>query len=514
MRIITATQAARLIEDDWWLIPGGFGCCGHPDSLTKALRARFLESGHPRRLNLLFASGAGDRQGRGLDTLALPGLINKVIGGFWGFCPGLVGMARSGAIEAHNWPQGVICKLFSSIASGAAGLLSPVGLGTFVDPRLDGGVIDSRGSMPLVEHLTLRGREQLFYPAQRVDCALLRATAADEAGNISFIEETSYMDALTQALAAKNSGGIVIVQVKRVVNEREMPLAEVKIPGFLVDYVVLAEDDHPQTYGNAYEAAYTSRLAPLPARVHGKVPLAKRLIVARATRELSSHRGANVNLGIGIPALLGAQAKALSMDDYTLTIESGLVGGIPDEGLSFGASLNPQAMMEQASLFDFYDGGGIDVAFLGFGQVDAAGNVNVSRFGDRVTGAGGFINISQSARKIVFCGTLTTGGLELDHRGGLLRVSREGSVRKFLPSVSHLTFSGAQAAARGTDVLYITERAVFGLVDARLQLREIAPGISIEALRAAMACDFTVAASVVQLDCSLETAVDSLERAA
>jgi propionate CoA-transferase len=424
-------------------------------------------------------------------------------------------MARSGHIEAHNWPQGVICKLFAAIAAGAPGLLSPVGLGTFVDPLLDGGVIDSRGSHPLVERLTLRACEQLFYPAQRVNCALLRATAADEAGNLSFVEETSYMDALAQALATRNSGGIVIVQVKRLVRAQDMALAEVRIPGFLVDYIVLAEDEHPQTYGKAHEAAYTSRTAPLPARVHGNVSLAKRLIVARAARELGRHRAATVNLGIGIPALLGETARALSMDnDYTLTIESGLVGGIPDEGLSFGASLNPQAVMEQAALFDFYDGGGIDVAFLGFGEVDAAGNVNVSKFGNRATGAGGFINISQAANKIVFCGTLTTGGLELEQRDGRLRVRREGRVRKFLPRVSHLTFSGADACTRGKEVLYITERAVFALRNGRLELRELAPGITPETLRKAMDCDFTFAGSVERLDIEPQPTLDATNLAA
>ncbi|KAF0811306.1 Caffeate CoA-transferase [Andreprevotia sp. IGB-42] len=497
MKIITASQAAQYIQDDWWIIAGGFGCCGHPDSLTQSLRTRYLETGRPRRLNLLFASGAGDKRGKGVDALALKGLISTVIGGFWGFCPGLVKMARQGQIEAHNWPQGVICKLFSSIASGAPGLLSKVGLGTFIDPQFDGGVIDTRGSTPRVEKLPFHGQQWLFYPSQKVDCALLRGTAADELGNISFADETSFMDAQAQALAVKNSGGTVIVQVKRLIAAAEMRPSDVKIPGFLVDYVVLAEDAHPQTYGKQHEAAYTARAAPLPARVHTDMPLAKQIIVARAALELEKHRGANVNLGIGIPALLGAKARELGIADYTLTIESGLVGGIPDEGLSFGASLNPQAVMDQAALFDFYDGGGIDVSFLGFGEVDVAGNVNVSKFGNRIHGAGGFVNISQSARKIVFCGTLTAQGLEVAMAGAGLKVLREGRTRKFVPAVSHLTFSGRTSAESGQEVLYITERAVFALVDGRLLLREIAPGISISELMAAMDCEFLVSDSLL-----------------
>lgn len=491
MRVITASQAAALIEDDWWVVPGGFGCCGHPDSLSQALRERFLATGRPRGLNLLFASGAGDRQAQGLNALALDGLLHRVIGGFWGFCPALVEMARARRIEGHNWPQGVICKLFSSIAAGAPGLLSRVGLGTFVDPRIEGGVID-RSHAPLVETARFREQEYLFYPAPRIHCALLRGTVADAQGNISLAGETSYMDALSQALATHNSGGVVVVQVRQL-SETPLPPAEVKIPGMLVDYVVLAEDEHPQTYGIAHDAAYTSHQALPASEPAPEPPLAKRLIVARAAAEMQRHPGAHINLGIGIPALLGAEARRRGWNDHTLSIESGLIGGIPEEGLAFGAVRNPDAILEQSSLFDFYDGGGIDLAFLGFGEVDAMGNVNVSRLGRRLPGAGGFINISQTARKVVFCGTLTTDGLELELQDGALHVRREGRVRKFCPHVNQLTFSARQAVERGQEVLYITERAVFALDAGGLVLRELMPGITLSQLSAAMDCTFRLA---------------------
>lgn len=499
MKVITASEAASLIGDGWRVIPGGFGCCGHPDSLTQALRKRFLETGKPRGLKLFFASGAGDKQGKGLDALALEGLLSEAIGGFWGFCPALVEMARKQQIEAHNWPQGVMCKLFSTIASGNPGLLSKVGLGTFVDPRLEGGVIGGRHPSR-ISTMRVWGNEYLFYPAPRIDCALLRGTVADSDGNISLEDETSYMDALAQALAARNSGGWVIVQVQQISEQKLLP-AKVKIPGMLVDYVVLSEDKHPQTYGTTYDAAYTSHKAWVSdGQTQSALSLAKRRIVNRAARELRRHSGAHINLGIGIPALLGAEARAQGWDDYTLSIESGLIGGIPDEGLSFGASRNPTAIVEQSSLFDLYDGGGIDVAFLGFGEIDADGNVNVSRLGERLPGAGGFINISQAARKVVFCGTLTTGGVLLEEGSDGLSVKREGHIRKFLPHVKQLTFSAAQALQRGQEVLYITERAVFSLEREGLMLREIALGITPAMLRAAMDCPFLLADPLLNMD--------------
>jgi len=414
MKIITAQEAAALIQDHWTVVPGGFGSCGHPDLLTEALRRRFLDSGAPRKLTLLFGPGPGNKDGKGVDALALPGLVDKAIGGFWGLCPELARMAISGSIEAHNWPQGVVSQLFSAIAAGQAGILTHVGLDTFIDPDLEGGVLDSRPSRTLVEKHQFAGRTQLFYPAQKIDCVLLRGTACDPQGNVTFTEETSYMDALAQAQAARNSGGIVIVQVKQLLDGPPAQLRDIRIPAFLVDYVVLAPAArHPQTYGAFHNPAYTGLPGVAAAKPARPPHLAKRIIATRAALELGRHPGANVNLGIGVPALIGAHAAELGLSDFTLTVESGLIGGVPDEGLSFGAVAHPRALIEQSALFNFYDGGGLDLAFLGFAEADCHGNVNVSKFGDRLVGSGGFINISQSARKIVFCGTLTAGGLDI-----------------------------------------------------------------------------------------------------
>ena len=502
MKIISAEYAAELVQDNWCIVPGGFGSCGHPDSLTQGIRNRFLTTGQPRNLKLLFGPGPGDRRGKGLDSLALEGLVNEAIGGFWGLCPALATMARQGLIEAHNWPQGVISKLFSAIAAGAPGILSSVGLGTFVDPLVDGGVINSACSVSLIERITIKGRDYLFYPAQVVNCALLRGTAADPDGNISFCEETSYMDSLAQAQAAKNCGGITIVQVKRLVSRKSLAPSQVRIPGFLIDYVVIAaEDEHPQTYGKSFDASFTSSTTKSRAYIRQDIPLTKLIIADRAALELSKHSGANVNLGIGIPALIGARTIKLNLSagDYTITVESGTIGGVPEQGLSFGATMNPAAIIEQSSMFDFYDGGGIDVAFLGFGEVDCRGNVNVSRLGEQLPGAGGFINISQAAKKIVFCGTLTAKGLKVKAPYGQLLISKEGRIQKFVQQVSHLTFNGQVAAATEKEVLYITERAVFALQKGQLHLIEIAPGVTVNALRLAMSCDFVVSDRLVHM---------------
>ena len=503
MKIVSASEAANLVRSEWRLVTSGFGSCGHPDALTVALRERFLKTSLPQNLKLLFAAGSGDKLGRGLDQLALLGLVDQAIGGFWGLCPKLSEMAEKGEIEAHNWPQGVISKLFSKIASKSPGVISHIGIDTFVDPAHDGGVIDNSGRQPLVERTAFNGVDYLFYPSQKVDCAFLRGTAADEYGNILFCEETSYMDALAQASAAKNSGGIVVVQVKKLISNNIEP-GKVKIPGFLVDYVVVADECyHPQTYGTYFDKAYTTRQELDGVEVVTNFPLSKRIIIERATQELIKYPGANVNLGIGIPASIGERAKSLGWTDFTLTVESGLVGGIPDKDLSFGASKSPLAMMEQSALFDFYDGGGLDLAFLGFGEVDQSCNVNVSRLGSKRPGSGGFINISQTAKNIVFCGTFTAGGLEVEVVNGELHVLNEGDIKKFVNCIAHRTFSASLAEASRQSVILITERAVFSMLRNKLFLTEIAPGIKPECLAKQIPFEFEVSKELKFMECSM-----------
>ncbi|AZF32680.1 Acetyl-CoA:acetoacetyl-CoA transferase, alpha subunit [Pseudomonas sp. R4-35-07] len=480
MKVVSERQAAELIEDGWTIIPGGFGSCGHPDGLTRAISDRFKREGRPRNLGLLFASAAGDLNGRGVDILAQSGLVAKAIGGFWGLVPQLGNMARQGEIEAHNWPQGVISQLFRAIAAKKPGVISNIGLHTFVDPDHQGARLNQRAECTLVQKIVINGNSTLFFPALNVNCALLRGTFCDPLGNISMEREVSYSDALAQAMAVKNSGGIVIVQVESLVGLHDIEPQDVKIPGILVDYVTVSRpDEHPQTYGEAHNSTFTRPGVLIPSV--STISCAERIIAKRALQEIRYANARVINLGIGIPVAVGQIAEELGCADLmSFTVESGVIGGRPARGLSFGASYRPVSIIEQAALFDFYEGGGIDVACLGFAEMDSFGNVNVSKFGRRLQGAGGFINISQSARYVIFCGTFTAIGLVLGISEGKLRIVREGRVNKFVRQVSHITFNGAYSQSLGQKVIFITERAVFALRDGVVYLEEVAPGISVE----------------------------------
>lgn len=479
MQTLTADDAAALIRDSWTVVPGGFGCCGHPEAISAAIGRRFQAEGHPRNLTLLFGAGSGDRDQRGINHLARDGLVARAIGGFWGFAPALGRLAKANRIEAHNWPQGVVSQLFRAMAAELPGVLSRAGLGTFIDPDQDGGCLNECTTETMIRKVTLGNETFLLYPRVPVDCAIIRGTRCDERGNLTMERDISFQDGLAQAQAAHNAGGIVIAQVEEIVPNGTLDPHDVKVPGVLIDYVVVAEKpDHPQTYGTYYDDAFVTagEAAPdieLP-------PLLRRIIAGRALQELKRHPGAIVNLGIGMPAEIGPVAAAEGYDDYTLTVESGQFGGIPATGLSFGASRHPQAVIEQSSLFDFYDGGGLDMAFLGFAQADSSGHVNVSHFSDRMPGIGGFANIARAARNVTFCGAFSTDGLEIRVENGRLKILREGRVRKFVQRVDKISFNGQIAAQEGRAVTYVTERAVFRLTNGTLRLAEVAPGIDIE----------------------------------
>jgi propionate CoA-transferase len=479
-RVITASQAAALVPDGCTITTGGFGSCGHPDLLTEALAARFAATALPCGLTLVFAAGQGDKASRGINQLATKGLLKKVIGGYWALTPSLGQMAMRGEIEAHNWPQGVISHLFRAIAGGKSGILSEIGLHTFIDPRQEGGKVGPGTTEELISVVDIGGREQLFYPAMPIDVAFLRGSRADADGNISMEDEASFQDSLAQAQAVHNSGGIVIVQVLELVDRHALAPHSIRIPGIFVDYLVLATPEtHWQTYGEARNNAYTGHSRSSAAAA----PLllsAKKIVARRALYEIARYDAPVVNLGIGTPEFIARVAREERCAAHVLTIESGVIGGTPAGGLSFGAASNPQAILDQASQFDFYDGGGIDLAFLGFGQADRGGNVNISRFAGKLNGVGGFVNISQSAKRIVFCGTFTARGLELGFESGQLAIRREGDTAKFIAAVEHMSFNAAHAEARRRPVLFITERAVLALEAGRLVLKEVAPGIDIE----------------------------------
>jgi propionate CoA-transferase len=479
-RLVDAREAAGLVRDGDAVLIGGSGG-GHavPEAVIEALAERFRATGTPRELTVQSVVAIGDWKETGLNLLALPGLLRRVVSAGLNNSPKIGALAAADAIEAYTLPQGVLSQLCRDMAAGRPGLLTRTGLHTFVDPRQEGGKQSRRATEDLVEVVTLHGEEYLFYRALPVDVAVIRGSTADERGNVTVEEEAYLGEQLSIAQAAHNRGGLVICQVARLAAAGTLPARQVKVPGALVDYLVVVPDQR-QTYLTAYDPAYAGALR----RPDTALPVApfdiRKVMARRAACELFP--GAIVNLGFGVSNGIAAVAAEEGIyRDVTLTVEQGIVGGVPAAGPDAGAGYNFDAMIDQPYQFDFYDGGGLDIAFLSFAEVDARGNVNVSRFGTTVNGPGGFVNISQGARKVVFSGTLTAGGLEVAPDGvSGVRLGREGRTRKWMPTVEQVTFSGPYALACGRDVMYVTDRAVFRLTPAGIELCEVADGVDLE----------------------------------
>lgn len=481
-KVLSVEKAVDLIRDGDTVSTTGFGSLGLAEEVLVALEKRFLETGTPRNLTVLHAAGQGDYNGIGIDHLAHEGMLKRVIGGHFGSSVKTCQMVNDGKIEAYNLPQGVICHLYRAIAANKPGEITKVGLNTYVDPRLEGGRLNSRTTKDIVQLIEINGEEWLLYLSMPINVAIIRGTTADELGNVSLEDEAVCGEGLSIAQAAKVSGGKVIVQVKNMAVAGTLDAQMVKIPGILVDAIVVSREPekyHKQTGEIFFSPVLAGRFNAPPGSLH-PIPLDERKVIARrAAMELNP--GAVVNLGLGMPEKIASVSSEEGIaDQVVLTVEAGLTGGIPLSGPNFGAALNPWAIIEQTSQFDFYDGGGLDIAFLGMAQVSRRGDVNVSRFGAKIAGCGGFINISQNTRKVVFCGKFVNGKTEYGIGGGELRIIRDGNSKKFIGEVEQITFSGEYACRNNQVVLYVTERAVFSLDKEGLVLREIAPGVDIE----------------------------------
>ncbi len=479
-KVIDIADAVRLIRDGDCVYIGGSGG-GHavPEAMIEALAARFAQAARPRGLTLASTVSIGDWEATGFNLLADAGLVRRVISGGFNNSPGIGALALADEIEAYTLPQGVMSQLSRDMAAGRPGLLTKTGLHTFVDPRHGGGRQSARSTEDLVKLVVIDGEEFLLYRAFPIDVVIIRGTTADEYGNLTMEDEAFLGENFSLAAAAHRQGGRVIVQVQRLAANGTLDGRQVKVPGNLVDHIVVVPDQR-QTYRTAYSAAYAGKLRIPDTEVPSIAFDVRKVIARRAAQELFP--GAVVNLGYGVSNGISAVAAEEGISrEVTLTVEQGIIGGVPAGGKDAGAGVNYHMLNPQPDQFDFYDGGGLDIAFLSFAQVDRQGNVNVSRYGKAVNGPGGFINISQGARKVVFSGTLTASGLDiaLDGRGGM-ELRRDGTVGKWLPDVEQVTFSGPFAMERGQEVMFVTDRAVFRLTAQGITLIEIAPGVELE----------------------------------
>lgn len=481
-KIISADEAVNMVNSGDTFVTSGFVACQMPESLSKALEKKFLQTGEPNNLTLLYAAAQGNQDGSGADHFAHEGMLKRVIGGHYNMCPQLGKLILDDKVEAYNFPQGTISQLFRDIAGHKIGTITHVGMYTFADPRKEGGKLNNITKENLVELVSICGDEKLLYKAMPINVAFIRGTFADEAGNVTLERECCTNEATSIAQATHNCGGKVIVQVEKIVKKGTLDPRLVKIPGIYVDAIVVAEaeEDQSQCQGTpGFDPSMTGEVRIPLEQLEVPKMSAKKIMGRRAALELEPDKV--VNLGIGAPEFISMIANEEGIGNYmTLTVEAGPVGGVPQGGNKFGGSVNVESILDQPYQFDFYDGGGVDLAFLGLAECDKQGNIDVSKFGSHLAGCGGFINITQNAKKVFFLGTFTAGGLKIHVENGKLIIDQEGKNKKFIDSVEQITFSGEYAIKTRQPVMYITERAVFELKKDGVYLTEVAPGIDIE----------------------------------
>lgn len=481
MKIIRGEEVSNLVKDGDTIYTTGFGLAGFAEEVAVNLKQSYLESGHPRDLTLYYATGVGNFNDRGVAHFAHEGMLKRLVAGHFAVAgPAITKLVMDNKLEAYTLPQGIFVTMSRNIAAKRPGILSKVGLGTFMDPRISGGKLNQRAkeSDDLIDVVEFDNEEWLYYKNPKLNVVLVRGSIADENGNISDYREGVMVEGLSAAMAAKASGGIVIAQVEQIVKNGSIHCKQVSIPGILVDYIVVAKPEwHYQTMGTYFNPAFTGEIKVSLDSVKALKLNERKIVCRRAAMELIPN--AIVNLGIGMPdGISNVCAEEKVAEQVCLTTESGAIGGMPAPGLDFGHSINSEALLGTAFQFDFYDGGGLDIGFLGLGETDRHGNVNVSQFAGRPIGAGGFINITQNSKTLVYCGTFTNGA-DVQVVDGKVKIVKEGKI-KFVNDVEQITFSGEYAAKIGQPVTYITERAVFKLTPEGLELIEIAPGIDLE----------------------------------
>ena len=484
-KIMSAREAVSQIQDGDCIAINSFLSLSNPEELHNALAERFMETGHPNALRLFCAAGFGVwDESRFADPYIARGAVNEVVAGHFGSMPAAVRLARENKIEAYNLPLGVLSHTLRAAAAGKDGILSEVGLNTFADPRVDTPALNTVSTKELVKLVTLEDREYLYYKAPKIDIAFIKGTTVDPNGNISFEKEYLLVDALATAQAAKANGGLVIVQVEQVSHVFARP-RNVVVPGMLVDAVVVC--DEPQRTA-AYNGALSGDIH-VPAthmdyymdklqtsKVRAREDQSADIIGARGAKELRA--GQLVNIGIGMPEMVGKYASKIGiLKDIITTVESGGVGGLPAPGVAFGATIGADMICDMSAQFDFYDGGGLDICFMGGLEVDRHGNVNAHRLESGCVGIGGFINITHATKTIVFCMSFTTKGLMATEENGRVTIKQEGSIPKFKNEISAISFSAKNALQRGQRVLYITERCVFELTTDGLRLKEVYEGV-------------------------------------
>ena len=480
-KLISSEEAVKLVKDGDTLAIAGF-VGTHPEELSLMLEQRFLQEGHPWNLTLFYAGGQGDGKDKAVNHYGAKGFLKRVIAAHYNLAPKLGGAIANNQLEGYCFPQGALLQLTRAMADRQPGVFTRIGLKTFVDPRVEGGKINgkSKESEDLVKLVEIAGKEYLHYQPVDFDVAFIRGTTADEDGNISMEKEFTFTEAYYTALATKSRGGIVIAQVERMAAVGTIHPQAVKVPGAVVDYIVIAKpENHWQNNITAYDGSTSGAIRRSLASVKPMELTERKIIARRGVMELAPR--VTLNLGVGVPDGVATVASEEGIaDQITLTVEAGPYGGVPVAGVDFGAAYNPLAILEHSNMFDLYDSGALDIAYLGMAQVDPKGNVNVSKFGPRVAGCGGFINITQNAKTVVFCGTLTASGLKVDISNDRLNIVQEGTMKKFINEVEQITFSGEYAIENGQRVLYMTERAVFELTSDALVLIEIAPGVELQ----------------------------------